>query len=117
MLYGVRSVLACRDALAGSQVRRERGDLARVEVQVGHSKRCLPTREDTLRVGQNLGDVVLSPTSRVVAAVVVLATIPIATTASAGLHLAAVVVVVTAMLLIDARRAATGTSYDLRAAS
>jgi low temperature requirement protein LtrA len=59
-----------------------------------------------------------SPTSRLVAAVAVLATIPIATTANAGLHLAAVVAVVTAMLLVDARqRAAADASYDLRAAS
>lgn len=63
-----------------------------------------------------------SPTSRLVAAVVVLATILIATTASAGLHLAAVVAVVTAMLLIDARqraaaKAVADESYDLRPAS
>jgi low temperature requirement protein LtrA len=64
----------------------------------------------TLRVG--------SPTSRLVAAIVVLGTIPIATTVSAGLHLAAVVAVVTAMLLIDARqRAGAGATYDLQAAS
>ncbi|MDQ3951158.1 MAG: low temperature requirement protein A, partial [Gemmatimonadota bacterium] len=59
-------------------------------------------------------------TSRVVAGLVVLATIPIATRASAGLHLASVVIVVTVMLLVDAWRraakAATEEGYDLRPA-
>jgi hypothetical protein len=59
-----------------------------------------------------------SPLSRVVAAVVVLATISVATTATAGFHLALVVGIVTAMLLVDARRqaaakAATEESYDI----
>jgi low temperature requirement protein LtrA len=44
-----------------------------------------------------------SATSRFVAAIAVLATIPIATTANAALHLAAVVAVVTTMLLLDRR--------------
>jgi low temperature requirement protein LtrA len=58
-----------------------------------------------------------SATSRLVAAIAVLVTIPIATTVNAGVHLATVVAVVTAMLLIDARQQASTKGYELRAAS
>lgn len=45
-----------------------------------------------------------SPWSRIVAALVVLATIPIGAAVSAGIHLASVVAVLAAMLVIDSRR-------------
>jgi low temperature requirement protein LtrA len=57
-----------------------------------------------------------SATSRFVAAIVVLATIPIATTTNAALHLAAVVAVVTTMLLLDGRRTRRTFGYGLRTA-
>jgi hypothetical protein len=57
-----------------------------------------------------------SPTGRLVSALVVLASIPIATTVSTGLQLATVVAVVVTMLLVDARRRVAGKSYELRAA-